>query len=162
AGRAIAAVLASCLVLAACNALLGKDDFQYVSCLGDADCIAPTPHCNTATHTCVPDFASPPPPGPTMPPDGTTDTIIALDHVFIGDTDPDGTPDILFGWQYYGYNLDHRDPSDLSTFCQPVNRMSREIVHQEGMVPGHVGVENAFGRLVIPALLTLIPNASGL
>jgi hypothetical protein len=107
-------------------------------------------------------LSRPPPAGPTMPPTGTTNTVIAIDKLFIGDTDPDGAADMSNGWEYYGYNLDGVNPSNLAAFCKPVNNASPSTVHQEGNIPGHVGVENAFGHLILPIILGIESGASGL
>ncbi len=48
--RVLAAALALCVLLAACNALLGPHDFVYAACVTDADC-APDQTCSPA-HTC--------------------------------------------------------------------------------------------------------------
>ena len=43
-------------------------------------------------------LASPPPPGPMHPPDGTLPRTFAITKLFLGDTDPDGAPDPTSGY----------------------------------------------------------------
>ena len=84
-----------------------------------------------------------------MTPDGTSNVTFAVSELYLGDTDPDGTPDTANGWMHYGYNIDGVAPSDLGAFCQPVNGASPQIVHEEGPQ----GQENAWGHLFLPLLL---------
>src|SRR5580704_15813922 len=43
-------------------------------------------------------LAGPPPPGPVQMPDGTSTASFAMNKIYLGDTDPDGTPDMANGW----------------------------------------------------------------
>src|SRR5262245_56424278 len=57
---------------------------------------------------CTP--VEPPPPGPPQAPDGAGTTTFAITRLYLGDTDPDGTPDLDGGWMRYGYDLDDIAP----------------------------------------------------
>jgi hypothetical protein len=89
-------------------------------------------------------------------PDGATDVTFAITKLFIGDTDPDGTPDATNGWKHFGYNIDGVPVEALGTFCEPVNGANPQTVHEQG----EGGIENAFGHLVVPLILSLASDAS--
>lgn len=93
-------------------------------------------------------LASPPPPGPMQPADGTSTVTFAVSSVLWGNTDPDGGLDLADGWKQYGYNIDGVAPGDVAAFCKPVQGASATLVHQEGID----GIENAFGHIVLPLL----------
>jgi hypothetical protein len=97
-------------------------------------------------------LAAPPPPGPPDASNGTIDVTFAIREVFFGERDPDGTLDPVNGWAHYGYNIDDVDPANLAAFCKPQDNASAKNVHEEGMLPGQFGVENAFGRVILPML----------
>jgi len=99
-------------------------------------------------------LASPPPAGPMMNPDGTSAVTFAMKKLYLGDTDPDGTPDKANGWKHFGYNLDGLSSSNLSAFCKTVNNASPALVHAQGIN----GIENSFGHNIVPILLGV--NAS--
>jgi len=92
-------------------------------------------------------LASPPPPGPMQPANGTGVVTFAMSAILWGNTDPDGTPD-SDAWQQYGYNIDGVDPSDVAAFCQPPQGGSATSAHEEGID----GIENAFGHNVLALL----------
>jgi hypothetical protein len=73
-----------------------------------------------------------------------------MTKLFIGDTDPNGTPDQTNGWKSYGYNIDGVTPGNLSAMCKPVGSANAATVHTEG--PN--GLENAWGHLVLPIVLS--------
>jgi hypothetical protein len=91
-----------------------------------------------------------------MAPDGTSNVTFAVSKLYIGDTDPDDTPDATNGWKNYGYNIDGIAPNDPSAFCQPVSGASATTVHQEGPQ----GQENAWGHLILPILLGIASDTS--
>src|SRR5277367_2435581 len=47
----LAAVIFACLLVTACTALLGKDDFEFSACVHDSDC--PVDKACSAEHTCA-------------------------------------------------------------------------------------------------------------
>jgi hypothetical protein len=90
-----------------------------------------------------------------QPPDGTGTVTFAVTKIYLGDTDPDGTPDMADGWKHYGYNLDGVPAGNLAAFCQPVTGATAATVHTEGIN----GIENAFGHLILPTILGINANA---
>ena len=59
-GRVLLAVLLSCLLILACNALLGRHDFGFTPCATNADCAAPLVCSAGGTCFCAnPRFGSP-------------------------------------------------------------------------------------------------------
>ena len=101
-------------------------------------------------------LAAPPAPGPTNAPNGTATVTFAVSKLYIGDTDPDGTPDHSNGWTRYGFNIDGVASSNLAGFCKPVDNASPQQVHGEG--PS--GIENSWGHNILPILLGIAANTS--
>jgi hypothetical protein len=99
----------------------------------------------------------PPPPGPTHAPDGAGSTTFAIDKLYLGDTDPDGTIDHTNGWKNYGYDLDGKASTATSTdLCQLRNNASPANVYPDG--PD--GTDNSFGHHVLPIMLGLASDAT--
>jgi hypothetical protein len=84
-------------------------------------------------------------------PNGSTTVTFAVTRLFIGDADPDGTPDVPNGWTHFGYNIDGVAPNNLAAFCKPLFNASPSQVHAEGIN----GIENSFGHNILPILLGL-------
>src|SRR5579871_1119177 len=62
----------------------------------------------------------PPAAGPMHPGDGTGSVTFAISKLYLGDTDPDGTPDKANGWKHFGYDLDGKISTATSTdLCKP-------------------------------------------
>jgi hypothetical protein len=101
-------------------------------------------------------FAEPPGPPGMIAPNGTGSVTMAISELFLGDTDPDGTPDPNNGWEHFGYNIDSVPASDLAKFCKTVDNAGPVSVHQEGLN----GIENSFGHNILPLILTLASDAS--
>jgi hypothetical protein len=99
---------------------------------------------------------NPPPPPAMKAGDGTSAVTMAVKKLYIGDTDPDGTPDMANGWEYFGYNIDGVNPNDLSKFCKTVDNASPQQVHLEGMN----GIENSFGHNILQIILGIASDAS--
>ncbi len=98
-----------------------------------------------------------PPPAPTpKAPDGTTGVTMAISKLYLGDTDPDGTPDQTNGWEFFGYNIDNVNPADAAKFCKTVDNASPAQVHMEGKN----GIENSFGHNILPIVLGIASDAS--
>jgi hypothetical protein len=100
-----------------------------------------------------------PPQDPGMPlATGTAPTVLAINHLFLGDTDRDGTetPD---AWADFGYDLDGlaSSPEDAA-HCAPPPGSSPAIVQTDG----NDGVDNSFGRNLLPVLRSFSPSASQL
>lgn len=99
----------------------------------------------------------PPPPGPSNPGDGTGSVTFAFSKFFVGDTDPDGTPDMSNGWKNYGFDLDGLSPDvGVTAECMPADNANPMVVHARG--PG--GLENAFGHLILPIILGISSNSA--
>jgi hypothetical protein len=99
----------------------------------------------------------PPPPGPAHAADGTVDATFAITKLYLGDTDPDGTADLKNGWQHFGFDLDGKISSASSTdLCQPAGGAAPLDVYPDG----NGGIDNAFGHLVLPALLGIASDFS--
>jgi hypothetical protein len=94
-------------------------------------------------------LAEPPPPGPVQAPDRAGTTTFAMTRLYLGDTDPDGTPDPALGWTHYGYDIDGVQPGSPGAFCMPVDNASPAVIHP----PACTGVENAFGHILLPIFL---------
>ncbi len=84
------------------------------------------------------------------PPDGTLPRTFAITKLFLGDTDPDGTPDPTSGWRHFGYNVDGLSPPDPSASCQLTAGAPATVREQ-----GDDGIENSFGHDFLPTLLGL-------
>jgi hypothetical protein len=104
-------------------------------------------------------LAEPPMSGPPNPGDGTGSVTFAITKFYVGDTDPDGTPDTMNGWTHYGFDLDGLSPGvNPSSLCIPVGNANPAQVHQRG--PG--GLQNAFGHDVLPIMRGISSNYSSL
>lgn len=89
----------------------------------------------------------PPPSAGPRAPDGSDAVTLVISRLYLGDTDRDGTPNAN-GWAQYGYDLDRRTTTASSTdVCTPIG--TRPVLD------GTNGVDNAFGRSVLPVLLGL-------
>jgi hypothetical protein len=83
-------------------------------------------------------------------------TTFAVDKIYLGDTDPDGTADATNGWTHFGYNIDGVASAPPTAFCKPLNNANAATVHQHGLG----GLENSFGHNILPIILGLTSNAS--
>lgn len=97
----------------------------------------------------------PPSPPSGAAPSDTPARTFAINQISIGDATRDGSPS-KEAWQDYGYNLD-----GLVTEKESTNVCTRF----EGAVPvnqedGKDGVDNSFGRIILPAIRALVPNPS--
>jgi hypothetical protein len=96
--------------------------------------------------------AEPPPPGPFVAPDGTGSTTFAITRLYFGDTDRDGTPDKINGWKQYGYDIDHTVSTASSIdLCKPLYNASPQTAYPDG----YDGIDNGFGKNILPILLGL-------
>lgn len=99
----------------------------------------------------------PPPPGPNRAPTGSDTVVLAIDRLFLGDTNPDGTPNTANGWRNYGYDLDDRVSTGTSTdLCRPRNGASPSNVYPDGSG----GRDNSFGKNILPIFLGLSSDFS--
>lgn len=88
-------------------------------------------------------------PAPT-PADGAGPTTFAIRKIFMGDTKPDGTPDLANGWKNYGYDVDGDISTAASTnLCKPRNNAAPKNVYPDGLD----GIDNSYGRNILPIML---------
>lgn len=98
----------------------------------------------------------PPDPGPVSPPDGTGSSVFAVRRLFLGDTDPDGTPNPN-AWKQYGYDLDGHISTATSTgLCKPRDNAPPKNVYPDGAN----GIDNAFGKNIMPIFLGIASDFS--
>ena len=91
-------------------------------------------------------------PGPTLAPHGDASTTSAVRNLQVGNADRDGTPNPANGWQAYGFDLAHRASTAASVdLCQPRDGAATATVYPDG----DDGIDNSFGRNVLPILLAL-------
>jgi hypothetical protein len=85
------------------------------------------------------------------------DTMLAVDRIYYGDTDFDNTPDQTNGWKQYGFDLDGKISTATSTdLCIPLNNAPVKNVYPDGTN----GIDNSFGRNLLPIFLGLVPSFS--
>ena len=101
--------------------------------------------------------AAPPPTTPGLPPDpggptpdGTGSVVLAMSHLYMGDTDRNGVPSGA-AWKQYGLNLDGkittRDSTDVCALSSGASRTTQ--------VDGAGGIDNSWGANVLPIWLTI-------
>jgi hypothetical protein len=100
--------------------------------------------------------AEPPGPGPMKPGDGAASVTFAISKLYLGDTDPDGTPDKANGWKKFGYDLDGKISTATSTdLCKPRNNAAPKDVYPDG----DDGIDNSFGKRILPIILGIAMDA---
>ena len=83
-------------------------------------------------------------------------TVFAVDTLYFGDMDWDGYIDAS-AWMLFGSDLDGLTSDATSTdLCQPAGGALPEQVYPDG----DEGVDNAFGKTVVPLLSSVSPNFS--
>jgi hypothetical protein len=103
------------------------------------------------------DAHPPPPPVMLVAPDGVGTTTFAMSKLYFGDTDRDGTPDKVNGWKHFGYDIDGKVSTAQSTdLCKPIDNASPQNVYPDGTS----GIDNAFGKNILPILLGIESNFS--
>ena len=84
---------------------------------------------------------------------GPAGVTLAMDELFLGTTDFNGAPQ-TDAWATYGFNLDETTTtSNLSGHCIPYQGSSATL-----MADGAQGIDNSFGKNVLPILLPLVPD----
>jgi hypothetical protein len=79
------------------------------------------------------------------------EAVFAVDHLFVGDTDTDFKQDPL-AWKQFGLNLDGKvSTKDSADLCKPWEGASKTTVYPDG----DNGIDNAFGKNVLPIMLGL-------
>jgi len=100
--------------------------------------------------------AEPPSAGPTHPPDGTGSATFAISKLYLGDTDRDGASNVD-GWKQYGFDLDGLVSTPSSAdLCMPRAGATPKDAYPDG----DLGIDNAYGKSVLPQLLALTSNLS--
>jgi hypothetical protein len=116
--------------------------------------------CSGSTEKTVPPIDQtgriPPPPGENKPGDGMG-VVLAVDRLFLGETDREGNDAAKDGWKEYGYNLDGRiSTPDSTDLCQPVMPAKPSAVYPDGME----GIDNSFGKNILPIVTSLTASPS--
>lgn len=84
---------------------------------------------------------------------GPAGVTLAMDELFLGTTDFNGALQ-TDAWATYGFNLDEMTTtSNLSGHCIPYQGSSATL-----MADGAQGIDNSFGKNVLPILLPLVPD----
>ncbi|WP_437982281.1 hypothetical protein [Sorangium sp. So ce117] len=90
----------------------------------------------------------PPPPPPRKPGDGRG-LVLAIDKIFLGDTNPDTSINWATGWKNYGLDIDGElSTAGSSNLCRLVGNGLPNRVYFDG--PG--GIDNSFGKILIPLI----------
>jgi hypothetical protein len=98
----------------------------------------------------------PEPPGGAPPGDGSGSVTFAIRHLALGDQDPNGSYSAT-AWKGYGYDIDGKISIGTSTdLCKPSNNASASHVYPDG----NAGIDNAFGKDILPLLTTISPSLS--
>lgn len=92
---------------------------------------------------------------PACPPDKPAQFVV--DQMFLGDVDFNGVPNPINAWKNFGFNLDNRVSTKMSTdLCKPRAGGSPAAVFPDGTN----GIDNSFGKNVLPILLGLASDLS--
>ncbi|MBK9258411.1 MAG: hypothetical protein IPM54_01080 [Polyangiaceae bacterium] len=84
-------------------------------------------------------------------------TVLAIDEIFWGDTDADGTPNPANGWKSFGFDIDGRfSTKDSTDLCKPGAVGSPAQTYPDG----HNGIDNSFGKNILPIFLGLASEFS--
>ena len=98
----------------------------------------------------------PPKPGPEKPPTGGTVMTFAMNKLYLGSTNRDGSPNTASGWKKYGFNLDGKVSSESSKdLCKPREGANPANIYQDG----DGGIDNSFGRNILPVIRAAAPDA---
>jgi len=98
----------------------------------------------------------PPEPPPEKPGDGPG-AVFAVDKLFLGETNRDGTPNKSNGWRQYGYNLDGKVSTTASKdLCKPNSSAAPATIYPDG----DQGIDNSFGKNILAIILGLEPAPS--
>lgn len=95
------------------------------------------------------------PPNPGVCMDAATTQ--AVNKLYLGDTDRDGTPNATNGWKNFGFNLDGLKSTKASTnLCKPRAGGTAAAVYPDGAD----GIDNSFGKNILPIILGLASDLS--
>lgn len=101
--------------------------------------------------------AVPPKPGPDKPPPADAQaTVFAVNKLFLGSTNRDGSSNTASGWKQYGYNLDGKISTEASKdLCKPRKGANPKNIYADG----NEGIDNSFGRNILPVIRAAAPDA---
>ena len=81
----------------------------------------------------------------------TPGAVLAMDSLFFGDKNPDGTADSN-AWKQYGFNVDGLTSTEASVdVCKPNSGGSPAKAYPDG----NSGIDNSFGKNVVPVFLNV-------
>lgn len=99
----------------------------------------------------------PPAKGSGGPAAGSGDTVVAMNKLFLGDTDFAGNPDPN-AWREIGYNLDGIISTKTGTnHCKYQDGATKSSVQTDGVE----GIDNSFGSNLVKIITSLAANPSG-
>ncbi len=129
-----------------------------VSATGGAPGTGGAPATGGGGSTSGPD-AAPPQRGPARAGDGPG-AVFAMRKLYLGSTDRDGAPDSQ-AWKGYGYDVDGIDTQCSGAACSALNRCKPFGGASASQVfpNGAHGIDNAFGRNIVPMLVAVKSNA---
>lgn len=102
-------------------------------------------------------MGQPPPPDPNAPPaSSTTPTTLAVQRLFLGDTDLGGNPDPN-AWRKLGFNVDGLVSDKMSAnHCKYQEGATKSSVQ----IDGENGIDNSFGSNLVKIIASLMANPS--
>jgi hypothetical protein len=102
----------------------------------------------------TPDAGAPgsrPPPDPGGPaPNGMTDVVLAIEKLYVGDTDRQGVTSIT-AWKQYGFDIDGKTTDKTSTDVCTLSSGAARASQADGVN----GIDNSFGENILPIFLTV-------
>jgi hypothetical protein len=102
-----------------------------------------------------PEHIEPPAPGPDKAPTSSETRAFAFSALNLGDSDRDGTLNKGFAWKQYGYDLDGKASTTLSSdLCKPRAGALKKNVYPDG----NGGIDNSFGAHLLGFVLTFWPS----
>ncbi|MCC6559454.1 MAG: hypothetical protein IT372_41575 [Polyangiaceae bacterium] len=113
---------------------------------------------STETPETAPDQTGKVPPKPPAehPGDGPG-VVIAIDKLFLGETNRDGSPNKTNGWKQYGFNLDGKiSTTESKDLCKPAAGAAPATIYPDG----EQGIDNSFGKNILSIILGLEPAPS--
>jgi hypothetical protein len=85
----------------------------------------------------------------------TTGPVLAMSQLFVGDTNPDGSANAANGWKQYGFDIDGLvSDAQSAGLCKPSDGAAPSSIYPDG----DAGIDNSFGKNVLPIFLSLAPS----
>jgi hypothetical protein len=86
---------------------------------------------------------------------GGPSVAFAINQLYLGDTNLDGSPNKVNGWKQFGFDLDGKVSTATSTdLCQPRSGATANEIYPDG----NDGIDNSFGKNALPFLLMFDPS----